>query len=47
MKAFSGKFQTRISPETHARAAKAAAARGISLNNLVQDAIEHELNASV
>lgn len=42
-KTFSGKFQTRVSPELHARAAEIAAARGVSLNRLVQQAIEHEL----
>ncbi|MEP7186376.1 MAG: type II toxin-antitoxin system HicB family antitoxin [Rhodanobacter sp.] len=47
MKAFSGKFQTRIPPKIHAQAAEAAAARGVSLNNLVQEAIEHELNAGI
>lgn len=46
-KRFSGKFQARIPPEIHARATEAALARGVSLNNLVQQAIEHELNAGV
>ena len=47
VKTFSGKFQARIRPEIHARAAEVAAARGVSLNNLVQEAIEHELDAGI
>ncbi len=43
-KHFSGKFQARISPELHERAAAAAAARGVSLNQLVQDALEHAVS---
>lgn len=46
-KQFSGKFQTRIRPEIHAQAAAAAAARGVSLNNLVQQAIERDLSVNV
>ncbi len=45
IKHFSGKFQARISPELHERAAEAAAARGVSMNQLVQDALEHEVCA--
>lgn len=40
MKRYSGKFQVRLSPDEHARAAEIAAARGVSLNRLVQDALE-------
>lgn len=36
---FSGKFQVRIPAELHALATEAAMARGISLNQLVQEAI--------
>ncbi|MBB2156644.1 type II toxin-antitoxin system HicB family antitoxin [Gluconacetobacter diazotrophicus] len=36
---YSGKFQVRVNEELHARAAEAAAARGVSLNQFVQDAI--------
>lgn len=36
---FSGKFQVRIPAELHALATEAATARGISLNQLVQEAI--------
>lgn len=43
MKSFSGKFQARVSPALHARAAETAATRGISMNQLVQEAIEHEI----
>ncbi|MBV0889797.1 type II toxin-antitoxin system HicB family antitoxin [Komagataeibacter oboediens] len=39
-KRYSGKFQVRLSPDVHARAAEIAAARGVSLNRLVQDALE-------
>ena len=40
---FSGKFQLRVPEELHARAAETAAARGVSLNQLVQQALELEL----
>lgn len=43
-KHYSGKFQARIPPELHERAAAAAAARGVSLNQLLQDALEHEVS---
>lgn len=39
-KHYSGKFQVRLPPDVHARAAEIAAARGMSLNRLVQDALE-------
>ncbi|WP_266171859.1 type II toxin-antitoxin system HicB family antitoxin [Dyella subtropica] len=45
MKSFSGKFNARISPELHLRAAELAAAKGVSLNDVVAEAIEHEINA--
>ncbi|AQS86053.1 MAG: type II toxin-antitoxin system HicB family antitoxin [Acetobacter aceti] len=41
VKHYSGKFQVRLPPEAHARAVEMAAARGVSLNRLVQDALEH------
>ncbi len=44
-RSFSGKFQVRLPQELHARAAEAAAARGVSLNQLVQIAIEDEIAA--
>lgn len=40
---FSGKFNARINPELHARAVEVAAARGISLNQLVEEAVQHEV----
>ncbi|NKJ21151.1 type II toxin-antitoxin system HicB family antitoxin [Dyella sp. SG609] len=42
-KNFSGKFQARIPPKLHERAVTAAAARGVSLNQLLQIALEHEV----
>ena len=38
---FSGRFNARIDPELHARAVETAAAEGISLNQLIERAIEH------
>ena len=40
---FSGRFNARIDPELHARAVATAAAEGISLNQLIERAIEHEV----
>jgi predicted HicB family RNase H-like nuclease len=42
---FSGKFNARIAPALHARAVETAAAEGISLNQLIERAIEHEVAA--
>lgn len=44
VKQFSGKFQLRIKREIHERATVVAAARGMSLNSLIEEAIEHELD---
>ncbi|MBV8046976.1 MAG: type II toxin-antitoxin system HicB family antitoxin [Paludibacterium sp.] len=44
-KAYSGKFNVRIPPELHAESAQAAAASGMSLNDWVRGAIDHELHA--
>lgn len=44
-KFFSGKFNTRINPELHARAVELAAANGISLNQFVERAIQQEIAA--
>lgn len=41
----SGKFIVRVPADLHARAAAAAAAAGISLNALVEQAIRHEIHA--
>ena len=46
VKTYSGKFNARISPQTHLHAVEAAAARGISLNQFVEQAIEREVNQS-
>ena len=40
---FSGKFNLRISPEIHAKLAITAQARGKSINTLVQEALQIEL----
>ena len=42
---FSGKFNARIDPELHARAVEVAAAEGMSLNQFIERAIEHEVSA--
>lgn len=42
-KPYSGKFNVRISPETHQKAVIKAKERGISLNGFVETAIEDEL----
>lgn len=41
---FPGKFNARINPELHARAVEQAAAKGVSLNQLVEEAIQHEVS---
>lgn len=42
----SGKFIVRVSPELHAKAAIAATAAGVSLNALVEQAIQREIHAA-
>lgn len=42
---FSGKFQVRVPEVVHKQAVEAARARGVSLNQLVAEALEHELSA--
>lgn len=42
---FSGKFQVRVPEMVHKQAVEAARARGVSLNQLVAEALEHELSA--
>ena len=44
-KPYSGRFNVRIPPELHARAAHIAEAKGESLNELVRKAIEDEVGA--
>jgi len=43
-KAYSGKFQVRLSAHLHEHAVDAAMARGQSLNQFVATAIEHEVS---
>lgn len=43
-KSYSGKFQVRVPESLHARAVETAAAEGVSLNQLIQRAIKHEIN---
>lgn len=43
VKKFSGKFQVRTDEHMHADAVVVAAAKGMSLNQFVNQAIEHEL----
>jgi predicted HicB family RNase H-like nuclease len=43
-KPFKGSFNVRLAPDLHKRAALEAAKKGISLNQLVQDAIVTELS---
>ncbi len=45
-KPFKGSFNVRIQPELHRNAALAAAARGLSLNAFVEDAIRHSIETS-
>lgn len=42
-KSFKGSFNVRLTPELHRKAATKAALRGVSLNQLVQKAIEKEV----
>jgi predicted HicB family RNase H-like nuclease len=43
-RSFSGKFNVRVPEQLHAEAVLTAAARGISLNDLVREALAHELH---
>lgn len=44
LKSYKGSFNVRVSPEVHGRAIAKAKQLGISLNKLVQTAIEHEVD---
>ena len=44
-KQYSGKLITRISPDLHALAAETAKAQKVSLNALIERAIQHEVTA--
>jgi predicted HicB family RNase H-like nuclease len=46
MKNFKGSFNLHVTPDLHQKAAKFAATKGISLNQLVQNAIEREIAAA-
>ena len=46
VKKFSGKFQVRLKKTLHASAVTAAAARGVSLNQLIEQAVERELKSA-
>jgi len=46
LKSFKGSFNVRIKPEIHQKAAMLATMKGISLNQLVQKAIEKELEVA-
>lgn len=43
-KSFKGSFNIRINPELHRLAYQIATLEGVSLNQLIQDAISHEVN---
>jgi predicted HicB family RNase H-like nuclease len=42
-KSYKGSFNVRISPDLHRQAAQIASIQGITLNQLIQRAIQHEL----
>lgn len=42
-KSYKGSFNVRINPDLHRQAAQIASVQGITLNQLVQKAIQHEL----
>lgn len=44
LKSYKGSFNVRVSPDVHGRAIAKAKQLGISLNKLVQTAIEHEVD---
>lgn len=46
MKSFKGSFNVRVKPAIHQKAAMLATMQGISLNQLVQKAIEKEIQAA-
>lgn len=45
-KSFKGSFNIRLNPELHKKAFRTALKNGMSLNQLVQRAIDHEVNSS-
>jgi predicted HicB family RNase H-like nuclease len=46
LKSFKGSFNVRVKPDVHQKAAMLATMQGISLNQLVQKAIEKEIEAA-
>jgi predicted HicB family RNase H-like nuclease len=46
LKSFKGSFNVRVKPDVHQQAAMLATMQGISLNQLVQKAIEKEIEAA-
>lgn len=44
-KSYKGNFNVRISPDLHRQAAQIARVQGITLNQLIQRAIKHELES--
>ena len=46
LKSFKGSFNVRVKPDIHQQAAMLAKMQGISLNQLVQNAIEKEIQAA-
>lgn len=44
-KSYKGSFNVRITPDLHRQAAQIASVQGITLNQLVQRAIQHELES--
>jgi predicted HicB family RNase H-like nuclease len=46
LKSFKGSFNVRVKPELHQKAVMLATMKGISLNQLVQKAIEKEIEAA-
>lgn len=46
-KAFKGQFNVRVKPDIHRKAALVASLKDISLNRLVEIALEHEISSSV
>ena len=45
-KSYKGSFNIRITPDLHKKAVQKSISRGVSLNQFVQEAIEHEVSNS-
>ncbi|MBI5971089.1 MAG: type II toxin-antitoxin system HicB family antitoxin [Deltaproteobacteria bacterium] len=46
LKSYSGSFNVRVPRELHGRAIRVASARGVTLNKIVQTALEHEVKGA-